>query len=251
MKIGKVEQHINDIINSGKGVFMPLIDPEKQTPEEALKTAKIFEEGGADLILIGGSTGLRNNVVSDTAKLIKENVNLPVHLFPGNVSNTTMNADSIYFMSLLNSKNPYWISGIQSLGAVAIKKMMLETIPTAYLVFEPGETVGRISESNLLPTNRTELAIGYSLAAQYMGMRFVILESGSGAPEPVPLHIVTDIKRNCDNIKIVIAGGVKTPEQARSLIKAGAHCIHVGTCLEGENCKLETVKAFATGIHLE
>ncbi|MFH1364425.1 MAG: geranylgeranylglyceryl/heptaprenylglyceryl phosphate synthase, partial [Candidatus Aenigmatarchaeota archaeon] len=141
MKVGKIEGYINNIIDSGKGVFMPLIDPGEQGPEEALEMAKIMEEGGADLILLGGSTDLKTNIVSDTAKLIKENVKIPIHLFPGGPSNVTTNADSLYFMSLLNSKNPYWITGIQSLGSAVIKKIGLESIPTAYLIFEPGETV--------------------------------------------------------------------------------------------------------------
>jgi len=249
MEPGKVEVYITEKSSQGKGVFMGLIDPAKQSPQEALDLAKRMEEGGADIVMIGGSIGVQGPVLEETAKLIKENVGVPLHVFPGNVGNVTYYADSIYFMSLLNSKNPYWISGAQTLGAPVIKQSKIEPIPTAYLVFEPGETVGRVGEANLLPRDKTDLAVAYALSAQYMGMRFVILESGSGAPEPVPTDIIKAIRKATD-LKVVVAGGVKTPEKARALIEAGAHCIHIGTSLENSNGS-ERIKEFAKAIHLE
>lgn len=248
MDIGKTEQYINEKNSQGKGVFMGLIDPEKQTPERGLELARLMEEGGADIIMLGGSIGAQGSIVDDTARLIKDDVKIPLHVFPGNVGNVTQYADSIYFMSLLNSNNPYWISGAQSLGASVIKHHNIEPIPTAYLVFEPGETVGKVGEANLLPKEKPDLACAYSLAAQYMGMRFVILESGSGAPAPVPVEIVKAV-RACTSLKIVIAGGVKSPEQARRLVEAGASCIHIGTKIEEGG--LETIRAFARAIHME
>ena len=51
------------------------------------------------------------------------------------------------------------------------------------------------------------------------------------------------------DINIVIAGGVKTPEHARNLMKAGANCIHIGTKIEDEKNPLEAAKRFAKAIH--
>lgn len=248
MDFGPVESLISSRKKEGKGVFMGLIDPEKQAPDKALELARKLEEGGADVIMLGGSIGAQGSVVENSARLIKEHVSLPLHIFPGNVGNVTEYADSIYFMSLLNSKNPYWITGAQSLGAPIIKKSKLEAIPTAYLVFEPGETVGRVGEVNLLPRDKADLAVAYALASQYLGMRFVILESGSGAKEHVPLEIVTAV-RKATSLTIVVAGGVKTPEQARALVEAGAHCVHIGTLIEDGSP--DRIKAFAKAIHLE
>lgn len=248
MKIGKVEAYIAGKIAQGKGVFMGLIDPDKQSPERGLELAKTLEDGGADLVMLGGSIGVQGPVLEATAKMIKENIKIPLHVFPGNVGNVTYYADSIYFMSLLNSKNPYWITGAQTLGAPVIRQSRIEPIPTAYLVFEPGETVGRVGEANLLPRDKPDLAVAYSLAAEYMGFRFVILESGSGAPEPVSLDIVRAI-RATTGLTIVVAGGVKTPEQARALVEAGANCIHIGTKVESGDAL--QVRQFAKAIHLE
>jgi phosphoglycerol geranylgeranyltransferase len=247
-KPGKVEKYISGIISSGRGVFMGLIDPEKQSPREALKLAKTMDEGGADIIMLGGSIGAQGHALDETAKVIKEKISKPLHLFPGNVSNITKYADSIYFMSLLNSKNPYWISGAQALGAPTVKKYKIEVIPTGYLVFEPGQTVGYVGEAKLLPRDKVDLGVAYALAAQYMGMRFAILESGSGAPSPVPASVVSAIREYC-RLNIVIAGGVKTPDDASKLISAGANCIHVGTRIENSNDPLERCKKFAKAIH--
>lgn len=246
--VGRIEQYINEKTAQGKGVFMGLIDPDKQSPDKALELATQMEKGGADIIMLGGSIGVQGPVLESTAKLIKDTIKIPLHVFPGNVGNVTYYADSIYFMSLMNSKNPYWITGAQTLGAPVIKQSKIEPIPTAYLVFEPGETVGRVGDANLLPRNKPDLAVAYSLAAQFLGMRFVILESGSGAPEPVSPEIVKAVRAATD-LTIVVAGGVRTPEQARVLVEAGANCIHIGTKIEEGS--IEKIKAFAKAIHLE
>jgi phosphoglycerol geranylgeranyltransferase len=250
IKIGRVERYIGGIIDSGRGVFMGLIDPDKQEPQKGMELAKLMQECGGDIIMLGGSIGAHGNVLEETAKMIKENVSIPLHIFPGNVSAVTRHADSMYFMSLLNSNNPYWISGAQSLGASVVKQNSIEPIPAGYLIFEPGETVGKVGEANLLPRSNPDLAIAYSLAAQYMGMRFIILESGSGAPEPVPTETVSTIRKACD-MRVVVAGGIKTPEQARALVKAGANCIHIGTRIEESSSPLERIKDFSRAIHLK
>ncbi|MBW6451391.1 MAG: geranylgeranylglyceryl/heptaprenylglyceryl phosphate synthase [DPANN group archaeon] len=245
-----VEKYINEIKETKKGVFMGVIDPDpmKQTPEKSLDLAKKLYEGGADLVLLGGSIGAQGAALDKTAKLIKENIDIPVHLFPGNTGTVTKYADSIYFMSLLNSSNPYWVMGAPLLGAPVIKRYGLEPIPTAYLVFEPGQTVGWVGESRLLPRTKPDLAVVYSMAAEFMGMRFVILESGSGAPEPVPSEIVAAIKKYTD-LNIVVAGGVKTPRQAFKLIKSGATGIHIGTKIEDAKDPEKKIKEFEEAIH--
>ncbi|OYT33580.1 MAG: geranylgeranylglyceryl/heptaprenylglyceryl phosphate synthase [Candidatus Aenigmarchaeota archaeon ex4484_52] len=245
---GKVEAYIRDIINQGKGVFMGLIDPCKYCKEKTYKIAEFLKKGGADIILIGGSIGAEGEDLSAVAKKIKENLDIPLNIFPGNVGNLTKYTDSVYFMSLLNSSNPYWITQAPALGTYTIKKYNIEPLPTAYLVFEPGQTVGWVGEAKLIPINKPDIALSYALAAQYFGMRFIILESGSGAPSPIPTEIVSAIRKNTDLI-IVIAGGVKTPQQAHKLIKAGANCIHIGTKLENGNNILNKIKAFGEAIH--
>ena len=244
---GLVEKHIRELRAQGKGVFMGLLDPGKYAPEKTVEIARMLYKGGADIIMLGGSMGTEA-LINICGKGIKESCPVPLHLFTGNASALTKYADSIYFMSVLNSENAYWISGVQAVGAQFIRKHNVEAIPTAYLIFEPGQTVGWVSEANLLPRDKPEMAVAYAEAAECMGMRFVILESGSGAPVHVPLEIVKAVRKATDLI-IVIAGGVKTPEQARALIEAGADCIHIGTKIEDAADPLARTVEFAKAIH--
>ncbi len=246
---GNVEKYIRDIRAQGKGVFMGLLDPGKYVPEKTVELAQMLYKGGADVIMLGGSMGTEA-LINICGKAIKETCPIPLHLFTGNASALTKFADSIYFMSVLNSENAYWISGAQTLGAEFIKKHNIEAIPTAYLIFEPGQTVGWVSEANLIPRDNPLAAVAYAQAAECLGMRFIILESGSGAPVHVPLEIVSAIRKATDMV-IVIAGGVKTPEQARALIDAGADCIHIGTKIEDATEPLLRTQEFAKAIHRE
>ncbi|MBU4246612.1 MAG: geranylgeranylglyceryl/heptaprenylglyceryl phosphate synthase, partial [Nanoarchaeota archaeon] len=240
---GSVEQHIRDIRAKGRGVFMGLLDPGKYAPEKTVELAKMLQKGGADILMLGGSMGTEA-LIDLCGKGIKETCSLPLHLFTGNATALTKHADSIYFMTVLNSENPYWISGVQAVGAPFIRKHNVEAIPTAYLIFEPGQTVGWVSEANLIPRDKPDVAVAYALAAECMGMRFVILESGSGASVHVPLEVVTAIRKATDLV-IVIAGGVKTPEQAKALIEVGADCIHIGTKIEDAADPLARTMEFA------
>ena len=50
-----VEEHIKGILKNRK-IHFTLIDPDEQTPQEALKIAEEAVLGGTDGIMIGGST---------------------------------------------------------------------------------------------------------------------------------------------------------------------------------------------------
>ena len=140
----KVEQYILDELDKKKGLLFALIDPlDYKSLDDAVKTAKNADEGEADVILIGGSTGVQGDVLDTVTKEIKQVVSRPVVLFPGNIGTLTKYADAVYFMSMLNSRNPYWITQAQMLAAPVLKQYSIEPLPVAYTVVEPGGTVGR------------------------------------------------------------------------------------------------------------
>ena len=229
---GKTEKYIHDSLDKHKALLFTLIDPDDHTLESALKTTKNANEAGADIILIGGSTLSSQEKLDSVAKGIKETVNIPVVLFPGNVSWLTRYADATYFMSLLNSKNPYWISGAQTKGAPIVKKIGMEPIPTAYLVVEPGGTVGKVGEVDLIKRNDSQRAASLALAAQYMGFHFVLTDTGSNPKEGhIPLEMIRAVAKTID-IPYIVAGGIRTPEDAKNVVRAGADIIQVGTAFE-------------------
>lgn len=208
-----------------------LIDPDDTSPEVAGKLARVCEELGVDAIMVGGSTGAEGEVLDNVVRSIKDNSSLPVILFPGSHGGISRYADAIFFMSLLNSRNPFFITGAQALGAFTVKKFGIEPIPMAYIVVEPGETVGWVGDARPIPRHKPKLAAAYALAGQYLGMRLVYLEAGSGAPEPVPEEMVRVVKSVID-VPLIVGGGIKSGEQAKKLIKSGADIIVTGTAIE-------------------
>lgn len=247
----KVEKYILEELEDKKGLLFALIDPlDYKSLDDAVKTASNADEGGADIILIGGSTGVQGEVLDNVTKEIKSRASKPVVLFPGNIGTLTKYADAVYFMSMLNSRNTYWISEAQMLAAPTLKHYSIEPLPVAYCVVEPGGTVGWVGDAKKIPRNKPKLAAAYAMAAQYMGFRFFISDAGSAPAEGhIPLEMIKTVRSSID-IPYIVAGGVRTPEQAKSVMKAGADIIQVGTAFEHENAVAkvkEMVKAVREG----
>ncbi|MDR2967288.1 MAG: geranylgeranylglyceryl/heptaprenylglyceryl phosphate synthase [Methanobacteriaceae archaeon] len=225
-----VENQIKDILKNRK-VHLTLIDPDEQSPELAVEIAKSAIAGGTDGIMLGGST-VDGGDVNKTAKALSESIDLPIIIFPGNTSNVSKYADAIFFMSFLNSNNPYWIIGAQALGAPSVKKAGIEAIPMGYMVIQPGGTVGWIGDAKLVPRNKPKIPAAYAMAAQALGMRFFYLEAGSGAEEHIPPKMVAYCKKATDDMVIVVGGGIRDGEAAYTVAKAGADIVVTGTIVE-------------------
>ncbi len=231
--MGKTERHILESLDKNGALLFALIDPlDYQSLDHAVKTAKNADEAGADVILIGGSTGVQGEMLDVVTKDIKSVVSKPVVLFPGNIGTVTKYADAVYFMSMLNSRNTYWMSEAQMLAAPTVKYSKIEPLPTAYVVVEPGGTVGWVGDAKRIPRNKPKIAAAFGLAAQYMGFRFFITDAGSNPAEGhIPLEMVSAV-RSAITIPYIAAGGIRTPDEAKSVIKAGADIIQVGTAFE-------------------
>ncbi len=233
MKPGKVERYILEKIKDDGAILLSLIDPDKQPLEKGAKMAEISYEAGADVILVGGSIGAQGLLLDKTTKMIRDVVDIPIVLFPGNIGTITPYADAMLFMYLLNSRDIYWLSTAQIQGAPVVKRVGLEVIPTAYIVLEPGQAVGWISNANLIPRDRADLAAATALAGEYMGAHIVITDSGSGPPEPAPPQLISAVKSQL-SVPYIYGGGCKTPEQVKEIVKAGADGVQIGTAFEIE-----------------
>ncbi len=227
---GKVERYIHEKLERERLHFV-LLDPDDVEPETAGKIAEMGEEIGVDAVMVGGSTGAEGEVLDGVVKAIKESSSLPVILFPGSHGGISRYADAIFFMSLLNSRNPFFITGAQALGAFQVKRYRIEPIPMAYLIVEPGEAVGWVGDAKPIPRHKPKIAAAYALAGQYLGMRLVYLEAGSGAPQPVPPGLISSVKRVID-VPLIVGGGIRSGEQARKAVKAGADIVVTGTAIE-------------------
>jgi phosphoglycerol geranylgeranyltransferase len=218
-------------LSKKKKLHFSLLDPDKQEPKVAGEIAKIAEEAGSSAIMVGGSTLISQKQVDETVKAIKKYSSLPVILFPSGAKFLSKYADAVFFMSLLNSRNLNYIIREHIKGAPFVKKTGIEPISMGYLIVEPGMTAGRKGEVDLIKKDDIDTAVGYALAAQFLGMDFFYLEAGSGAPKPVPSKMIAAVKKNID-IQLIVGGGIKDAETAKEKVKAGADIVVTGTTLE-------------------
>lgn len=226
-----MEKYLNEEVKKWGTICLPLIDSENSS--DAAAVAKKVEKMGASAILIGGSSAIDQIELARVVTDIKSHITIPVILFPGNVTGVSPKADAILFSSLLNSEDPYFITGAQALGAVAVKKYSIEPLPTAYIIVGEGTAAWFVGRAKGIPFNKPNLAVMYSLAAQYMGMRFVYLEAGSGASQSVPPEMVAAVKKHYGGT-LIVGGGIRTPEIAAKIASAGADIIVIGTMIEKE-----------------
>ncbi|MCK4929107.1 MAG: geranylgeranylglyceryl/heptaprenylglyceryl phosphate synthase, partial [Methanosarcinales archaeon] len=180
-----VEERLNNVVKTQGAVHLTLIDPDSQSPETAGNMAAQAAEGGTDAIMVGGSTGAGGSILDKTLKAIKEQTDLPTILFPASAGGVSAQADAVFFMSLLNSRDVNYITTNQAMGAPLVKKYGIEPISMAYLIVEPGGTVGWVGDAKLIPQKKPAIAVAYALAGKYMGMHYIYLEAGSGADSPV------------------------------------------------------------------
>ena len=88
-----------------------------------------------------------------------------------------------------------------------------------------------------------------SIAAELMGMRYVYLEAGSGAEEPVPVEHIA-YTRKATEMTIITGGGIKDPQTAAIRVAAGANIIVTGTLWEKVDDPA-LLKEFASVIHVK
>ena len=243
-----VESYLKTTLKRKKALLFVLIDSEISKVKSAVKLAKEVERIGASAILVGGSSATDQLGMAQTVKILKKSLKIPIILFPGNVTGVVPGADAILFSSLLNSDNPYFISQAQALGAPSVLKFGLEPLPTAYIIIGEGTSAWFVGSARTIPFEKSNLAAMYALSAQFMGMRFVYLEAGSGAKSNVKPEMVAAVRKVFKGF-LIVGGGIKSAQTADDIVKAGADAIVIGTMLEkGGSLKTlnDIVKAIQT-----
>lgn len=238
-----------DILNSGDSdkKFWVLIDPDKQKPELAAEFASKCEKAGVDVLLVGTSLTLTNRFI-ETVKKIKNRVDIPVVIFPASVNQVSPDADGLLFLSLISGRNPQYLIGEHVKAAPLIKAYNILPVSVGYILIDSGEltAVNFMSNTNPLPSKKPEIAMAHALAAEYLGMKTVYLESGSGAENSVPDKIVKIVTDNL-NIPVIVGGGISNPKIAKRKVKAGADILVIGTAFE-KNRDIELIEQYRKAI---
>ena len=227
----KVESFLKSELKKKNALLFVLIDSEVSNLESSKKLAKDVEKIGASAILVGGSSATDQIEMAQVVKGIKKGIKIPIILFPGNVTGVVPEADAILFSSLMNSENPYFITQAQALGAPSVLKFGLEPLPTAYLVIGDGTSAWFVGSARGIPFEKPKIAAAYALAAQFLGMRFVYLEAGSGAKTSVTPEMVKTVRKAFNGF-LIVGGGIKDVKTSKGLVDAGADALVIGTFLE-------------------
>lgn len=228
--------------------YLLLIDPDKIDGASLPSFVREATEAGVDGFLVGGSLML-TPAFEQNLRIIKDNTSVPVVIFPGSLFQVSSVADAILFLILISCRNPEHLIGNQVIAAPIIKKMRLEAISTGYMLVESGKTTSAefMSNSKPIPRNKPDIALAHALAAEIIGMKLLYLDAGSGADVPVPDEMIRAIATRC-SLPMIIGGGIRTPEEARKKVEAGASFVVTGTITEQNNHK-SFLKDFAQAIH--
>jgi putative glycerol-1-phosphate prenyltransferase len=228
--------------------FLVLIDPDKFNREKIDDFLAACGNGKVDAFLVGGSL-LGDDYISEMISEIKERTDIPVILFPGGTNQVTRNADAILYLSLISGRNPDYLIGKHVISAPIIKRYGLETISTGYMLVESGKTTTAeyMSNTKPLPFRKYDIAVATALAGEYLGMKMLYLEAGSGAEYPIPAEMVQAVAENV-SVPIIVGGGLRLPKSARNRVEAGASFIVVGNHFENP-ATWDEIRDFARAIH--
>ena len=244
-----VYSYLKQIIKDKGAGFLLVLDPEKTSLKKAKGLVAIAGEKGVDAILVGGSTYKGKNLEGYITGL-KENSKIPIILFPGSHQQVARNADAILFLSLLSGRNPHYLIEEQVKGSPLVKKYRVEPIPCGYILVNGGcdTSVVNKSKTTPIPRDRIDSVKQHALAAQYLGMKLVYLEAGSGARIPIPDEMIGSVKSYVD-IPLIVGGGIREPSVAETKVKSGADFVVIGNLFESCKDVGEKMEKFAEGIH--
>jgi phosphoglycerol geranylgeranyltransferase len=210
-----------------------LVDPDKaEDPAKLLHLINLASENCVDYFFVGGSLVTSTNL-SDVVKRIKDNVNIPVILFPGNAIQVDASADAILFLSLISGRNPELLIGQHVVAAPILKNTRLEVIPTGYMLINSGKitSVAYISNTMPIPDDKYSLAASTAMAGQMLGLQAIYIDAGSGAEKEISPRMIAAVRKSV-SIPLIVGGGINSAPKAIVALEAGADMIVVGNALE-------------------
>lgn len=226
----------------GSRLLAVLIDPDKFEIENTNSFITKVNESIATHIFVGGSI-VANGVTSKLTLEIKKYTQLPVVLFPGDVTQISNEADGLLFLSLLSGRNPDYLITQQIAAVPHLMTSNLEVISTGYILINGGKTTAVEKVTGQKPIDETDIEkiVHTTIAGQFLGMKLIYLEAGSGAEFPVNDQIINQVKSNL-SIPLIVGGGVRNKAQLEKAYNAGADLVVIGTKFEQDETFFEELK---------
>lgn len=230
----------------GKKQIAILIDPDKHQVPDFINMVQRFESLPIDYLFIGGSL-LSRDLLDACLDVFKVGTDIPLVIFPGSVMQVNSKADAILLLSLVSGRNPDLLIGRHVEAVPYIKQAKIETISTAYLLIESGKitTAQYISSTLPIPADKAEIASLTAQAAEMIGHKIIYLDGGSGAMNPVPDMMISQVRKDV-GLPLIVGGGIRTPELAIAKCAAGADLLVIGNVLEE---KPELLQQMVAAVH--
>lgn len=238
----KLYHNLLTSISKGEKLLAVLIDPDKMDLEKLPSFMDKLNQSYATHVFVGGSTDEEHKtdrLVFGLKKLTK----LPILIFPGDVSQISSHADGLLFLSLVSGRNPEYLIGKQIEAVSVLRTMPLEIIPTGYLLIENGKetAVERVTQTEPLKRENIQKIVDTAKASEFLGMKCVYLEAGSGALQPINSEIINAVKNEL-KIPLIVGGGIKTKKQLDEAYSSGADVVVIGTAFETDESFFDELK---------
>jgi putative glycerol-1-phosphate prenyltransferase len=232
---------------SGRAGYVVLVDPDRIPLDDVADRVSLISEY-ADFVFVGGSIVTRGSF-DEAVRRVKKASRVPVVIFPGDATQVSSAADAILFLSLVSGRNADLLIGEHVKAAPVVRDLGLEAIPVAYILVESGHTtsVQFMSQTLAVPRDKPGIAMAHALAGQYLGMRAVFLEAGSGADAHVPAEMIRAVSGYV-SVPVIAGGGIRTPEVAAELVRAGATFIVTGDIIE-RHASQKILQEFSRAVH--
>lgn len=232
--------------DTSKKKFVVLIDPDKPTDDQIIDIVEKSKKVGVDFFFVGGSL-LVTDSLDNCIKLIKKHCDIPVLIFPGNSLQISKWCDGFLLLSLISGRNSEMLIGRHVVAAPYLKLYGNEIIPTGYMIIDGGcqTSVSYMSNTTPIPHEKDDIAMCTALAGEMLGLKIIYMDAGSGALNPVSNEMIYKVKSTI-NIPLIVGGGIRTPEKAAEMAKAGADIIVVGNALEKS---IDNLQEFADAVH--
>jgi putative glycerol-1-phosphate prenyltransferase len=231
---------------AGKKKFAVLIDPDKLDLKEIEPLVELAEKAAVDYFFVGGSLVV-NNELDNMISHIKALSTIPVVLFPGSSRQLSYKADGLLLLSLISGRNAELLIGKHVEIAPYLKISPLEILSTGYMLIDGGvpTSVSYMSNTFPIPADKNSIAVCTAMAGEMLGLKLLYMDAGSGAQRPISTAMI-DAVSSATDLPLLIGGGIRTAEQARANVRAGADVIVVGNALEQQP---HLMVAIAQAIH--
>lgn len=229
-----MSHHSNKLFDLKKGdrKLGILIDPDRHDEDNLADFVRDILTLSPDYLLLGSSVIVKADI-ERSARIVKSATNLPLILFPGHFTQLNNIVDAVFLLSLISGRNPDLLIGQHVLAAPLLAKTSAEILSTGYMLIESGSptSVSYISNTLPIPSDKSEIAVSTAMAGEFIGMKYIYLDAGSGAKRPVPLEMIEKVSQSIKS-PLIVGGGIRDSKQMESCWDAGANLVIIGNALE-------------------